>query len=84
MKQKPTHSQLAVKALGSVLQRYANKNGTTTDSAVRDILTDLRHICDDQGLDFAERDQGAYEVYCEEKAEDRRQAQQAADGKKHL
>lgn len=34
--------------------------------AVRDILADLRHYCDSEGIDFADEDRVAYDSYSHE------------------
>jgi hypothetical protein len=36
------------------------------DYSVTDLLTDIRHYCDANGLDFAHLDRIAYSHYCEE------------------
>jgi hypothetical protein len=37
------------------------------ESSITDILADLRHLCDKNGLDFATRDKTAYMHYLAEK-----------------
>jgi len=36
------------------------------DELVIDLLTDLRHYCDSERLDFGKLDKVAYKHYCEE------------------
>lgn len=43
-----------------------NHNKCSDKGAIRDILTDMMHICREQGIDFDERLEGAREVYAEE------------------
>jgi hypothetical protein len=37
--------------------------GCTIDAAVRDVLTDLQHICTSQNIDFEERLETATDIY---------------------
>jgi hypothetical protein len=39
------------------------------EQCIKDLLIDLRHLCDGLGLDFAAIDRRAYETYSAEKAE---------------
>ena len=48
--------------------RYARREGTPLDCALRDVLTDLRHFCDINGLDFGAIDERAHDEYLEELA----------------
>ena len=52
--------------LESAIEKYATDCETTTESAVRDLLTDLRHYCDQHEIDFDDRLEGSLEVYLEE------------------
>jgi len=52
--------------LRKVIEKYADKEECDMQSAVRDSLTDIRHICDDLKLSFAWVDCGAADVYDEE------------------
>jgi len=49
--------------LKELMAEYAQEVGTTGQSALRDIMTDLRHIADDQDLDFDYADIASEEVY---------------------
>ena len=52
----------------TMLATYKKSQGTDDHGALRDALTDLRHIADEQKLDFFKALDGSYEVYLEEKA----------------
>jgi len=54
------------KQLETLLKRYVEE-GTTKQCALRDLLTDLRHFSDAEGLDLFQALDGSYEVYCEER-----------------
>lgn len=43
------------------------EGGIEEQSALRDVLTDLRHLSDERELDFHAAVDGSYEVYLEEK-----------------
>lgn len=53
------------------IDEHAERTGTDFPCAVRDVITELLHICDERLLDFAEREAAAREVYLEELAERR-------------
>lgn len=55
--------------LNALIEEYVNEEGTDAQSALRDIMTDLRHIADDLNIDFDFAGVGSEEVYNEEKAE---------------
>lgn len=55
--------------LKELLDLICTIEGTEEQSALRDILTDLRHLSDHMGLDYHAAEEGSYEVYLEEKAE---------------
>lgn len=55
-----------LKDLRDTIERYCEEQGTETEATIRDVLTDLRHLCDVHDLDFGEIDRRAYEGYCEE------------------
>lgn len=48
------------------IQGISKDEDTSTQSALRDVLTDLRHVAKDYGLDFNEALTGSEEVYREE------------------
>ena len=52
------------KELDRVLKRLYDRYGKRDN--VVDMLTDLRHLCDGQGLDFGECDRIAYQNYLPE------------------
>ena len=43
------------------------EEGVTEQSALRDVLTDLRHLSDERKWDFHKALDGSYEVYLEER-----------------
>jgi hypothetical protein len=53
-------------ALHKVLESHCEEQGLEPVSALRDALTDMRHLADIYQLDFGELDQYAYEGYLEE------------------
>jgi len=53
-------------ALMALITSYQNRVGTTMAGAVRDVLSDLKHISDEEGLEFSERVDAAVEVALEE------------------
>lgn len=52
--------------LKSLIQKIAEKEGCPPQAALRDLLTDLRHIATDLDLDFDFAVEGSVEVYAEE------------------
>lgn len=59
-------------ALRQLLREYAKDTGCSESDAIRDVLTDLQHLCDEQGLDFIERTTASTAVYCDELLENLR------------
>lgn len=57
---------------GSILQARAELVADP-EAALSYLLADLRHWCDEKGLDFARIDQRAYRNYSGEVVEDRRE-----------
>ena len=55
-----------LRSLGDIIQRYSKDEGTDMECAMRDTLTDLRHLCDVYGLDFGKIDSKAHKGYLEE------------------
>lgn len=51
------------------IRNYASNEGTTKQSALRDILTDLRHAAEELELDFDFAVEGSGEVFLIEKDE---------------
>ena len=54
--------------LERMLKNHAHSAGTDLSCAVRDLLTELMHLCDSYHLDFAGRIRLAAEVYHEERS----------------
>ena len=52
--------------LESAIEKYAAADEATTESAVRDLLADVRHYCDLHEIDFEERLEGSLDLYLEE------------------
>ena len=53
-------------ALHKVIEAHCEEQGLEPVSALRDALTDMRHLADIYELDFGELDQYAHEGYLEE------------------
>jgi len=53
-------------ALHKVIEVHCEEQGIEPVSALRDALTDMRHLADIYQLDFGELDQYAHEGYLEE------------------
>ena len=53
----------------STIRFITNVEGTTEQSALRDLLTDLRHAANELGLDFEFAVEGSCEVYLIEREE---------------
>lgn len=64
--------ELGNKAVKAVLRRtlraYAKTEECGEQCALRDLLTDLRHLSDELGLDFHAAEDGSYDGYLEERA----------------
>jgi len=54
--------------LEKMLKDYGCSAGTDLSCAIRDLLTELMHICDDSRLDFAGRLHLARKVYRQERS----------------
>ena len=54
-------------AIIAMICGLAERNETERQSALRDLLTDVRHATDHLGLDMHEALEGSYEVYLQEK-----------------
>lgn len=63
------HQQTSLKDLAPVMKEY-EADGVGKQSAIRDLLTDIRHYCEAKGLDFCAALDGSYDVYCDERYED--------------
>lgn len=55
-----------VKRATKALHEYAECD-CDKEANVTDLLTDLRHYCDEHGIDYAEQDKRAYAHYVAEK-----------------
>lgn len=62
-------SKAVKNTLKRMMDRYAKVEGCEPQAALRDLLTDLRHLSDELNLDFHSAMNGSYEVYLEERAE---------------
>jgi len=54
-------------SLITLILRYKDEGSPDNRAAVRDILTDILHYCDEEAIDFPEILDSATEVYNEEK-----------------
>lgn len=55
--------------LRQMINAIAKTEGTDSQSALRDLLTDLRHVIDHMKLDIVMAMDGSYDVYLEEKSD---------------
>ncbi len=55
--------------LKQMIERWADNEGTTYQGALRDLLTDMRHIAEEVGLDFDAAVDGSADVFDEEHKE---------------
>ena len=55
--------------LKNQIDTVAEREGTTAQFALRDILTDLRHVAEDMDLDVYEAIRGSQEVFLVEREE---------------
>jgi sulfur carrier protein ThiS len=55
--------------LDNLIAQLAQAEGTTLQAALRDVLTDLRHIAVAKNLDFDLAEEGAVRVFQEEQGE---------------
>ena len=60
-----TTPQQRAKSLTTILTKTYDPHGAQEN--VTDMLTDLRHLCDVKGWDFADLDRQAYQRYLTEK-----------------
>jgi hypothetical protein len=51
--------------LETTIEKYGTAGDTCTESAIRDLLTDLRRYCDMHEIDFEDRLEGSLDVYLE-------------------
>ena len=52
--------------LEATIEKYGTAGETSTESAIRDLLTDLRHYCDHHEIAFEDCLDGSLDVYMEE------------------
>jgi hypothetical protein len=52
--------------LEATIEKYGTNGDTGTEAAISDLLTDLRHYCDEHEIDFEDRLEGSLDVYLEE------------------
>ena len=57
--------------LEKLLKAYARSAGTDLGGTIRDLLTELMHLCADRRIDFEDRLRAARHVYCQERSERR-------------
>jgi hypothetical protein len=57
--------------LGELLKAHIDNQRCDMRSAIRDMMTDLRHLCDEQNVDYYSTTNDAYNVYVEEVVEAR-------------
>ena len=50
----------------TIINEYKKSEGTSTQSAIRDCITDLLHICKEENISFEECLGGAWEVFEQE------------------
>ena len=72
MKKPKSNQQLSVQRLKGPLARRAKKDGTDLRGAMRDLLTDVLHLCAHQQISFDILVEAATEVYNEEADTDRK------------
>ena len=62
----PTYKSDTMHVLEATIEKYGTAGETSTESALRDLLTDLRHYCDQHEIDFEDCLEGSLDVYLEE------------------
>jgi hypothetical protein len=62
----PTYKDDTMHLLEATIEKYGTAGETSTESAIRDLLTDLRHYCDQHEIDFDDSLEGSLDVYLEE------------------
>ena len=67
----PMNQSRCIGKLGDTLKRYQDNEDSDTATAIVDILTDIRHVCDKYGLNFANLDRIARRHHMVESAQDR-------------
>jgi hypothetical protein len=62
----PTFKDDTMKILEATIEKYGTAGDTCTEFAIRDLLTDLLHYCDQHEIDFDDSLEGSLDVYLEE------------------
>jgi hypothetical protein len=62
----PTYKDDTMHLLEATIEKYGTAGETSTESAIRDLLTDLRHYCDHHEIAFEDCLDGSLDVYVEE------------------
>ena len=62
----PIFKSQTMHLLETTIEKYGTAGETSTESAIRDLLTDLRHFCDQHEMDFDDTLEGSSAVYLEE------------------
>jgi hypothetical protein len=65
-----TYKDYTMHLLEATIDKYGTAGDTGTESAIWDLLTDLRHYCDQHEIDFDYSLEGSLDVYLEESADD--------------
>jgi uncharacterized protein (UPF0335 family) len=69
--------EVVTEHIQAFIERYEKLTGSEGRSSVRDMLTDLMHLCDARGFDFDEALDGAREVYEQEIAQNEEKVQES-------
>ena len=62
----PIFKSQTMHLLETTIEKYGTAGETSTESAIRGLLTDLRHFCDQHELDFDDSLEGSFAVFLEE------------------
>ena len=62
----PTFKDDTMHLLETTIDKYGTAGDTCAEAAIRDLLTDLRHYCDQHEIDFDYSLEGSLDVYLEE------------------
>ena len=62
----PTYKSDTMQVLETTIDKYGTAGETSTESGIRNLLTDLRHYCDQHEIDFDDSLEGSLDVYLEE------------------
>ena len=62
----PTFKGDTMHVLETTIEKYGTAGDTCAESAIRDLLADLRHYCDQHEIDFDDSLGGSLDVYLEE------------------